>query len=38
MNHPRIRSVTHSYTGKYAWEDVLLKVILNYLKDAKLLD
>jgi hypothetical protein len=38
MNHPRISSVTHTYAGKYKWEDVLLKVILNYLKDAKLLD
>lgn len=38
MDHPRIRSVIHTYTGKYTWEDVLLKVIINYLKGAKLLD
>ena len=38
INHPRIKSVMHTFTGKEEWEQVLQKIIINYLKDAKRLD
>ena len=37
-DHPSINSVTHKYNGKSSWEEIVEKVIVNYLKEAKRLD